>query len=123
MYCSEICRDRDWSPAHKHQCDKQAVLTTLQPLKLDQPTAPARVSQIASAQSMAVNLISCIGVENIKKTALENKPMESMLGDPRTRGFKDEKFQEATLEALLSLEDNYDNLNSMDLQIFSNVSK
>jgi hypothetical protein len=41
--------------------------------------------------------------------------MPSLLGDPRTRGFQDGKFQAATLEALLSLEDNFDSLTSEEV--------
>jgi hypothetical protein len=58
---------------------------------------------------LVFEVIAFVGMENIKKTALENKPMSGE-GDPKTKGFLDGKFQVANLEALLSLEDNFENL-------------
>jgi len=73
--------------------------------------------------SMRLRLISRIGLDNIRQTAKENKPMPSLLGDPRTKGFQNGKFQAATLEALLSLEDNFDKLTSEELTLTSHVIK
>jgi len=54
-------------------------------------------------------LICHFGAQNLAKVVLKNKPLETF-SDPRTKGFKDGKFEAPTLEALLSLEDNLDYL-------------
>jgi hypothetical protein len=69
-----------------------------------------------------MRLIAHIGLDNIKKTVQENKPMPSLLGDPRTKGFQDGKFEEVTLESVLSLEDNFEKLTSVDLDWACQVS-
>jgi hypothetical protein len=48
--------------------------------------------------------------------------MPSLLGDPRTKGFQDGKFEAANLETLLSLEDNFDKLTSAEVHELSQVS-
>jgi hypothetical protein len=58
---------------------------------------------------LVYEVIAFVGMENIKKTARKNKPMSSS-EDPKTKGFVDGKFRVAYLEALLSLEDNFENL-------------
>jgi hypothetical protein len=71
---------------------------------------------LSSGNHLLLNrLVAFIGLDSIKKIALENKTMGSLTGDPRTKGFQDGKFQSATLEALLSLEDNFDQLDRSDI--------
>jgi hypothetical protein len=70
---------------------------------------------------MTVRLIARIGLDNIKQIVLENKPLPSLMGDPRTKGFQDGKFEAANLETLLSLEDNFDKLTSAEVHELSQV--
>jgi hypothetical protein len=111
MYCSEKCSSSDWTSAHKGECNKLSHPISTGPFKLDEMKPPSP----DSIQSTVVRLISRIGLNNIKKTVLENKHMPSLLGDPRTKGFQDGKFETATLEALLSLEDNFGKLTREEL--------
>jgi hypothetical protein len=113
MYCSKKCRNSDWSSAHKSECNKISFVTPLGPFKLDE--SPDQGSHFFSIQSTLIHLIAYIGLKNIKKTVLENKPMLSLMGDPRTKGFQDGIFETATLEAILSLEDNFDKLTSEEI--------
>jgi hypothetical protein len=127
MYCSENCRNSDWSSAHKGECNNKLImllpsLTPLVPLKLEEYASPDNESVYLSILSVTLRLISYIGLENIKKTVLENKPMASLLEDPRTKGFQDGKFETDTLEALLSLEDNFDRLTGEELSKACDVS-
>jgi hypothetical protein len=69
----------------------------------------------AACFQLIMRLIDFIGLETIKTTALENKPMKSLLGDKRTKGFVDGKFEAVTLESLLSFEDNFDKLIKKDI--------
>jgi len=59
---------------------------------------------------LLMRLIDFIGLDTIMTTALENKPMKSLLGDKRTKGFVGGKFGAVTLESLFSLECNIDKL-------------
>jgi len=83
---------------------------------------PSEDSSTVLSQSMLLRLITSIGLDNIKKMVFENRPMPSLLGNPRTKGFQDGKFEAATLEALLSLEDNFGKLSSEDINSMSSVS-
>jgi hypothetical protein len=71
-------------------------------------------------KSMLVRLIARIGLDNIKKTVLENKPLKSV--DLSTQGFQDGKFEAATLDALLLLEDNFEKLKSEEVSAACQVS-
>jgi hypothetical protein len=122
MYCSEICRDADWSTVHKNMCEEKFIPISLSPFNFEKES-DWYIDALQARMAMAVRLITCIGLDEIKKTALENKPMKSLLGDPKTKGFQDGKFQAATLEALLSLEDNFNKWSSEDLKSTSIVSK
>jgi hypothetical protein len=64
-------------------------------------------SEVPPSITVLIHMIARIGEDNIRKIALENKPMLSYMGDPRTKGFHNGKFQEANLEALLSLDDKF----------------
>jgi hypothetical protein len=116
MYCGEKCRDSDWSSAHKGKCNEQkSYPSTTRPFKLDEYAIPSVEAHVIALQTLTARLINVIGLDCIKKTVLlENKPMKSF-EDPRTKGFQDGKFQAVNLEALLSLEDNFDKLNSDDI--------
>jgi hypothetical protein len=92
------------------------------PFKLEEFRIPDKVSENVCLQSLLVHLIAHIGLEKIKQTVQENKPMPSLLGDPRKKGFQDGKFETATLEALLSLEDNFDKLTSEEVNAACDVS-
>jgi hypothetical protein len=122
MYCSENCLDSDGSSAHKDQCNKHYYSLSFKPFKLDEFTIPATESLDVAMESLITRLISRIGLDNIKKTVLENKPMPSLLGDPRTRGFQDGKFEAANLEAILSLEDNFGKLDRKEVNEVCDVS-
>jgi hypothetical protein len=117
MYCSDKCRDSDRSSAHIGKCDQQKSFPeSPATFKLCEYTSPDAGNLVYTAGMGVVRLIEVIGLDTIKKTVLlENKPMESLNGDSRTRGFQDGKFQTATLEALLSLEDNLDKSSSEEL--------
>jgi hypothetical protein len=109
MYCSENCRNSDWSSAHKGECIKLSHPLSLKRLNIDEVTGPVTESSAVPVTSMLIRLISRIGLDNIKKAALENKPLKSF-ADPRTKGFQEGKFEAINLEALLSLEDNFSKL-------------
>jgi len=123
MYCSESCLNADRSSVHKGECNK---LSHPQTLELNEFTNSSGTDETKSqahltVNSMLVRLISCIGLDNIKKTVLENKSLLSF-ADPRTKGFQDGKLQTGSLEALLSLEDNFDKLTKEELFKMSVVS-
>jgi MYND finger len=110
MYCSEDCLNADWNFAHKGECKKLSHPKTLEPFKLEEFTSPSTESQALHVKSMLVRLIARIGLDNIKKTVLENKPLKPL--DLSTQGFQDGTFEAATLDALLLLEDNFEKLKS-----------
>jgi hypothetical protein len=123
MYCSEKCCDAYWSVVHQSTCGKESPLPNYREfLKLDKTKITSDETKAGAAKSMSIRLIACIGLENIKKTALENKPMKALSNKLRTRGFQDGKFEIANLEALLSLEDNFNKLSRENLYFFNNVS-
>jgi hypothetical protein len=127
MYCSENCLSADWSFAHKGECNNRLFIKpparhSAVPFTLEEFTKPSTVSRIVSVRSILLRLISRIGLDNIKKNVLENKSMPSLVGDPRTKGFQDGKFGAITLEALLSLEDNFGKMTREELTAYSNVS-
>jgi len=67
-------------------------------------------------------LVHTIGIEEIQSASMSNKPMPSWsANDPRTRGFRDGKFATADLEALISLEDNFDKLDLPFKMLYANV--
>jgi len=103
-------------------CDKAAHLSNaefLQPEKTQ--FYLTSVTQSTATHGMMTRLIAFIGLETIKKIALENKPLKSLLGDQRTKGFFEGKFEAASLEAVLSLEDNFDRLSSEEKVLTSTV--
>jgi len=64
-----------------------------------------------AANCLLQRLIQSIGIEEIRSAAMNNQPMPSWsANDPRTKGFRDGKFSTADLEAVISLEDNFDKL-------------
>jgi hypothetical protein len=70
-------------------------------------------------------LIQLIGLEKIKSAAINNEPMPSLMSTnsvKKTRGFRDGKFSTADLEALLSLEDNFDKLQREEKLIYASAS-
>jgi hypothetical protein len=124
MYCSENCCNSDWISAHKEECNKTLTPPLpFRPFKVEEFTGPsAPGSGIYSIISITIRLIARIGLDNIRQIVLQNKPMPSLLGDPRTKGFQDGKFEAASLEALLSLEDNFEKLTSTETNLACNVS-
>jgi len=61
-------------------------------------------------------------MEKIRSAAMNNEPLPSWsANDPRTRGFRDGKFTTADLEALISLEDNFDKLEPKEKEAYSKV--
>jgi hypothetical protein len=121
MYCDEHCRERDWITVHKGNCNKKLHhdLVTMDPVDLYiAKFSPSEASEDLATFALVSNLISLIGIEQIKKTALENNPMSD---DPIAKGFKDGKFHEVTLEALLSLEDNFKDQTKETLDAIANV--
>jgi hypothetical protein len=109
MYCSEKCQNDDSSSAHSLICGN----TTLSKLtQVDSQTQylPDKGIKGAACFELLMRLIDFIGLETIMTTALENKPMKSLQGDKRTKGFLDGKFEAVTLESLFSLECNIDKL-------------
>jgi len=77
-----------------------------------------------SASCVLHRLIYSIGIEEIQRAATNNETMLSWSAkDPRTRGFRDGKFSTADLEALISLEDNFDKLNDLEKECYAKVRK
>jgi hypothetical protein len=125
MYCSEHCLNADWSFAHYGECNNKLLSQLphpLVPFNLEKYTKPDSMSRIVSTQSFLLRLVARIGLDNIKKIVLENKSMPSLLGDPRKKGFQNGKFEAATLEALLSLEDNFGKMSDVEVNTYSKVS-
>jgi hypothetical protein len=123
MYCSEKCRSSDWkSSGHKGVCNKLfSPPKTLEPFKHEEFIIPAPESRFSAMKSLIVRLITCIGLDTIKKAVLENNPLKSF-EDPRTKGFQGGQFGTATLEALLSLEDQFGKWSSEELNAACKVS-
>jgi hypothetical protein len=67
-------------------------------------------------------LIHSIGMDKIRSAAMNNEPMQSWSADPRTRGFRDGKFSTVDLEALISLDDNFDKFDAKEKQCYSSAS-
>jgi hypothetical protein len=129
MYCSKSCCDNDWLNVHFGSCNTkiQHDIITLDPIKLQETkSADAESEDHAFAEFASVSLINhlinFVGIQNIRRAALEKKPMSSLTEDPRTKGFEDGKFEAASLEALLSLEDNFKKTCIVDLEVFVFVS-
>jgi hypothetical protein len=111
MYCSENCRNEDWSSSvHSHMCGNMK----LHHFNAGTDSKPQYLPE-ATFLELLMRLIDFIGLETIKTTVLENKPMMSLLGDKRTKGFAGGKFEAVTLEALLSLECNIDKVSGRDI--------
>jgi hypothetical protein len=109
MYCSENCRNDDGSSAHSLICGNTTLPKLIGGSNGPSKTQYPPVNDLkAACYELMMRLIGVIGLETIKTTAQENKPMKSLLGDKRTKGFVDGKFEAVTLESLLSLEDNFD---------------
>jgi hypothetical protein len=125
MYCSEHCLNADWSFAHNGECNNKLILRLphpLLPFNLEEYTKPGSMSRIVSFQSILLRLVATIGLDEIKNIVGENKSMPSLLGDPRKKGFQNGKFEAATLEALLSLEDTFGKLSDVEVNAYSKVS-
>jgi hypothetical protein len=118
LYCSKLCRETDWSRAHEGICNKHSPYVA-EPENFD---IFESVSDVPPSLTVLIHLIGRIGLENIKQTALQNPSMPFLLGDPRTKGFHNGKFQEATLEAFLSLGDMFDSLPGVVKFFSSSVS-
>jgi hypothetical protein len=89
MYCSEKCRNTDWSTVQQNTCyfkEYNDPTTEQEFLKLDETRKVGEKARGHAEITMLIRLIACVGLENIKQTALENKPMKSLSGKPRTRG-------------------------------------
>jgi hypothetical protein len=131
MYCSVSCRDSDWTKSHEQSClhtrscyekdTHRAAVLNLSNTQL------ASVGGIYSFDNVAVcvmqRLIQSIGIEEIQRAAINNEPMLSWSAkDPRTRGFRHGKFATVDLEALISLEDNFDKLNDIEKACYAKVN-
>jgi hypothetical protein len=103
-------------------CDKAAHLSNAEFLQPEKTQFYLNsVTRATATHGMMTRLIAFIGLETIKKIALENKPLKSLLGDQRTKGYFEGKFEAASLEAVLSLEDNFDRLSSEEKMLTSTV--
>lgn len=125
MYCSVSCRDSDWKSSHEHSCfnTQNGYLMSHETVLDLNKTHLSAFGGIASFNSAAncvlQRLIQAISVQNIMSAAIKNEPMLSWsANDPRTRGFRDGKFATVDLEALISLEDNFDRLDATELSCF-----
>jgi hypothetical protein len=107
MYCSDDCRKEDKSSSvHSHLCGSMKFYQ----FNSGTESKPQYHPDTAFVE-LLMRLIDFIGLETIMTAALENKPMKSLLGDKRTKGFVDGKFEAVTLESLFSLECNIDKSN------------
>jgi len=124
MYCSAECRDSDWNSGHKDSCflTHATYRGTVPNVHFDSRDegVPGKMKFTNAADCVLDRLICFFGMENLKKAARENEPMKSF-SDPRTKGFKDGKFDAPTLEAFLSLEDNVEKLTDLDKNNFCMV--
>lgn len=108
LYCSENCRQTDWS--HNHLCGKTHHVLSAEPIS----NADA---QVVAEHEILLRLITFINIEIIVKTALQNRPMP-VLKDKTTKVFH---LNEITLEALLSLEDNFDKMSNEEKKMHCTV--
>lgn len=125
MYCSVRCRDGDWNASHEGACHYTRH-TYMEPhgtfLDLNDTHIPSSESQSNMFNGILQRLIQLIGIQTIRDAVKSNKPMESWSADdPRTRGFRDGKFLALDLEALLSLEDNFDKLGAKKMNGYAAV--
>jgi len=111
MYCCEECRDCDWRNDHKDYCYFICCFCVNLGLGTD------KLSELGQLMSrINQKLYTYFGVEYLKRAAQHNEPM-AVSSNPRTRGFSNGKFNNATLEAFMSLEDNMDKLNEEEIDI------
>jgi hypothetical protein len=124
MYCNESCRNSD-RVAHKvNECgllSPEYITSIMEDTFGGSNAFPPCVVHLL----ITLRLVNVIGLDVIRKAVLEKKPRESLFGgDLRTRGFQEGKFQTVTLEALLSLEDSFDeNWSKNDQEGLCRVSK
>jgi len=114
MYCSERCRDFDWKNGHNDSCF--FLLLSYMDHNVPEESKVPFNSQLRGNKllhSVNQRLYSFFGVENLKKVVQNNESMAEN-SDPRTKGFSGGKFNNATLEAFLSLEDNMDKLSQQE---------
>ena len=116
MYCSLICREKDWNIHHKQSCECTSSFyrTTLLLHELSPDFALDRDFFNNGMHVLLHRLIHVIGLEKIRSAAVNNEPLLSSwnLTDKRTRGFRDGKFSTVDLESFMSLEDNLVQLNN-----------
>lgn len=130
MYCSVSCRQSDWNSSHEHSCCYTIESETPDKKVLDlnktqeQPHfAGIRSAFSETAVCLQQRLIQFIDLDIIRSAAKKNEPMPSWrANDPRIRGFRDGKFATVDLEALISLEDNFNKLDSSEKKCFSSAS-
>jgi hypothetical protein len=129
MYCSISCRDLDWKTSHGQSCfdtrnfyenDVQEEVLDLNKTQLS--TSDEVYSFDNAANGVLQRLIHIIGLQKIQSAAMNNEPMLSWsANDPRTRGFRDGKFATVDLEALISLEDNFNKLDDVEKKCYAQV--
>lgn len=125
MYCSVLCRDSDWNSSHEGACHYTRH-TYMDPhykvLDLNDTQIPPAEAYSNLFNCILQRMIQFIGVQKIKDAVNNNEPMQSWsANDPRTRGFRDGKFATMDLEALLSLEDNFDKIDAHKMNGYAGV--
>jgi len=112
MYCSEKCRESDWNNGHRDSC-YYLFFCYESVLGREESRVPFSTSS-SFLTCVSQCLYTYFGVENLKRAAQHNESM-AVHSDPRTKGFSHGKFNTATLEAFLSLEDNLDKLSQQEI--------
>lgn len=124
MYCNKKCRDDDWKNFHRGNCLKklQHEFLNSEPNIAGVIKSPeAGPAHAFTCFTLMLRLINFVGIENIRKTIYENKPTTSSTADPTSEEYLIAKYKKVTLDALLSLEDNFGKLNDTSLEIFTFV--
>jgi hypothetical protein len=127
MYCSVSCRESDWKRSHEHSCFYTRCGYTNPHetvLDLNKTQLPTESNGLFTKglNILLQRLVQFIGMQKIRSAAMNNEPMPSWsANDPRTRGFRDGKFSTPDLEALISLEDNFSELEPVEKESYAKV--
>jgi hypothetical protein len=111
MYCNEKCLEEAWVSGHDKECSLMMSTLANAVILKDHQLFLGPKKRIFTIPRLAMALMSrVVGYTQMKKVVTENAHLSSSFRDARIKGFdKNGKFT-FSLEALLSLTDNYDKL-------------